>query len=552
MHFIGNPPYSGISLNKGEWITRLIEDYKYVEGQHFGERKHWLQDDYVKFIRLSESLIEKNGEGILGFITNHGYLDNPTFRGMRWHLMQSFDRIFVLDLHGNAKKKEVTPDGKPDKNVFDIQQGVAIILAVKRKDGGLGLAEVVRGDLWGARDKKYQALSEGSIATQMTEKIEAVAPHYAFVNRDQRLAERYERGFSVTDLMPVNSVGIVTARDRLTIDVDKDQLWNRIQDFSALDPELARQKYALGKDVTSWRVDWAQEDIRQELSADKLTPINYRPFDKRWTYYTGTSSGFMCRPLKKVMRHMLAGENLGLTLGRQGQVVGSMQWNLVFANDSPIDLNLFYRGGGLLLPLYLYPDAQDLDQSRRVNFDPRLYAELQKRAHHPEQGVPDEIAVFDYIYAVLHCPAYRETYAEFLKADFPRIPWPRSPDAFWTLAAKGSELRQLHLMEPAAIGETPFPFMGKGEGEGDNRVEKPRYHKGKVWINPYQYFDAAPEVAWEFYIGGYQPAQKWLKDRKGQRLSYGAVRHYQAILKILAETDRIMRSITLNLEEDTA
>lgn len=199
-------------------------------------------------------------------------------------------------------------------------------------------------------------------------------------------------------------------------------------------------------------------------------------------------------------------------------------------------------------PLYLYPEEQDLDQSRRVNFDPKLYARLQKLAKHPEHGTPDELDTFDYIYGVLHCPAYRETYAEFLKIDFPRIPWPASAPAFWDISAKGRALRRLHLMEPEAVGETPYPFMTTEGGEGDNIVGKPVYEDGKVWINEAQYFADAPEVSWGFFIGGYQPAQKWLKDRKGRELSYEDIRHYQSILKILAETDRIMKTIEMALK----
>ena len=196
-----------------------------------------------------------------------------------------------------------------------------------------------------------------------------------------------------------------------------------------------------------------------------------------------------------------------------------------------------------VLPLYLYPDEQDLDQTRRVNFDPKLWQQLKARAAHPRFGTPDEVQTFDYIYGVLHCPAYRDTYAEFLKIDFPRIPWPATPDEFWDISAKGSELRRLHLMDPATVGRAPYGF----KGEGDGTVDKPRFEDGKVWINATQYFDAAPPVSWTFYIGGYQPAQKWLKDRKGRQLSFEDVKHYQSILKILSETDRIMQTITMEL-----
>ncbi len=583
MCVIGNPPYLGEGGVSEGWIGDLMDDYKKEPGGKVKLQERnpkWLNDLYVKFIRMSSHLIEKNGEGVLGFITNHGYLDNPTFRGMRWHLLNTFDKIWVLDLHGNAKKKEITPEGKPDKNVFDIQQGVSIIIGVKKKDGGKGLAKVMHGDLWGTRAAKYEALEASSLTTPIFEPLESPAPQHPFVRRDFETLEAYEQGFAINAFMPVNSVGIVTARDSLTIDHDKDVLWRRVQDFAGLDAEVAREQYKLGKDVRDWRVAWAQDDMNHDLSPDKLKRIAYRPFDTRWTYYTGKSRGFLCYPREKIMRHMLAGENLSFSIGRQGQVVGTMQWNLALVCNTPTDFNLFYRGGGLLSPLYLYPDEQDLDQTRRMNFDPKILRQIEeklglrfvKSSLLPEgeggarqgredeglrpkaitpsptplpmgEGIFTELDIFDYIYGVLHCPAYRETYAEFLKIDFPRIPWPASPDEFWDVSEKGTQLRKLHLMEPDAIGPTPFPFTG----EGDNVVEKPALKDGKVWINKTQYFADAPEISWGFYIGGYQPAQKWLKDRKGRALSFDDVKHYQRILKILSETDRIMKTITMQL-----
>ena len=203
------------------------------------------------------------------------------------------------------------------------------------------------------------------------------------------------------------------------------------------------------------------------------------------------------------------------------------------------------KDGSNFAPLYI---LEGIDQTRRVNFDPKLYKRLQALAKHPTHGTPNEVQVFDYIYGVLHCPAYRATYAEFLKIDFPRIPWPATPDEFWDISAKGSTLRKLHLMDPSAIGPTPYPFKGEGDGTVEKPEFKPTPNGGQVWINATQYFDTAPEVAWGFYIGGYQPAQKWLKDRKGRALSFDDVRHYQRILKILSETDRIMQTITMTLE----
>nr|WP_272906823.1 type ISP restriction/modification enzyme [Hyphobacterium sp. SN044] len=345
--------------------------------------------------------------------------------------------------------------------------------------------------------------------------------------------------------MPVNSVGIVTARDALTIDMDKSELWRRVLDFAALPVEEARTKYQLGKDVQDWQVGWAQADVKKNLSEDRIVPIAYRPFDTRWTFYTGTSRGFICRPRDEVMRNLAGTENLAVCIpGQTKDGIGGIAVQSIAGHKAfgAYDINS-------LFPLYLYPEEDSLDQTRRVNFDPKLYKRIRELATHPEHGKPDEVAVFDYIYGVLHSPDYRETFAEFLKIDFPRIPWPASPDVFWHVQEKGEQLRRLHLMEPAVIGDTPYPF----EGSGGNVVVKPEFDAaeggtGTVWINTDQGFRGVPEIAWNFHIGGYQPAQKWLKDRKGRTLSYADVQHYQRIIKILSETDRIMKEIKLPIE----
>ena len=247
-------------------------------------------------------------------------------------------------------------------------------------------------------------------------------------------------------------------------------------------------------------------------------------------------------PRGKFMENFVRTGNVGLCFNRTIEQKRAFTDAFVFAGLIQHH-SLSIKEVNYLAPLYLYPDEQDLDKTRRINFDAKLYAKLQKLAAHASHGTPDEVQVFDYIYGVLHCPAYRATYAEFLKIDFPRIPWPASPDEFWDISTKGTQLRKLHLMDPATIGPTPYPFMG----EGDSLVDKPDFRDGKVWINKTQYFDAAPKISWGFYIGGYQPAQKWLKDRKGRALSFDDVKHYQRILKILSETDRIMKTITMTL-----
>ena len=344
MCVIGNPPYLGEGGVSEGWIGNLMDDYKKEPGGKMKLRERnpkWLNDMYVKFIRMSSHLIERNGEGVLGFITNHGYIDNPTFRGMRWHLLNTFDRIWVLDLHGNANKKEVAPNGTPDKNVFDIRQGVAIIIAVKTggKDGKL--AEVCHGDLWGTRETKYEALSTGDIKNLVAKRIDCAAPQYGFMRRDHALAETYERGFALNEFMPSNSVGIVTARDALTIDEDRQRLWERVQEFASLETEDARNRFDLGKDVLDWRVSWAQDDVLAHLTEDHIMPISYRPFDRRWIFYTGRSRGFVCRPREKIMPHLIRGENVALVFSRQAVLAGAPPVNVMVTGciiDGPIRL----------------------------------------------------------------------------------------------------------------------------------------------------------------------------------------------------------------------
>lgn len=554
MCVIGNPPYSGESANKGQWATDLIAPYKMEPGGKVKLKERnpkWINDDYVKFLRFAEHMIEKTGEGVLGFITNHGYIDNPTFRGMRWHLMQTFDKIYVLDLHGNSNKKEVAPDGSNDVNVFDIKQGVAIIIGVKHRapKGERKAVEVYHASLWGPRQSKYDRLNTADLVSVAWTQLDPDPKYLMFYPINRELLEAYDAGFDLSKFMPVGSVGIVTANDELTLDMDRDALTRRVRAFSAMDTKDALNRYGRRKngqieEARDWRVEWAQQDVRNSSEETSVVPISYRPFDQRWAYYTGNSRGFMCYPRGEVMRHLAGRENIALCAPSQtkdglgGIVVQTIAGHKSF---SAYDINSVF-------PLYLYPTEQDLDQTRRINLDPKLWKKLRALAKDTEHGEPDEVATFDYIYGVLHCPAYRQTYAEFLKIDFPRIPWPASPAEFWDIAAKGRELRRLHLMQPAAIGPTPYPYTG----EGDDVVEAPRLDGSRIWINATQGFDAVPPAAWDFWIGGYQPAQKWLKDRKGRALSFEDIQHYQRILKILSETDRIMGTITMTLGTDSA
>lgn len=568
MCIIGNPPYSGESSNTGAWITGLMEAYKKEPGGKLRLDEHqprWLLDDYVKFIRLAEATIDRSeGGGVLGFITNHGYLDNPTFRGMRWHLLKSFDAIHVLDMHGNAKKKEKSPDGSPDKNIFDIQQGVSIIIAVRRPGKkGASLATVHHGDLWGSREDKYDSLWEGTLRHLAATKLAATGPAHAFVPRNASKLAAYERGFSLGSLFKTASAGILTARDALSIDHDKDALWARMNDIVATDVDTLRRRYSVGDDSRSWSLQNAKADVAANLDGKRICRVVHRPLDFRWTFYTGTTKGLHFFPADKVSDSLFAGDTLALLTPKQ-----TKEQSGAFVIDT-IATHKSYSAYDItsVMPLYVTARPEKAGQKRiaelgrALNFDPKIYAAICNAAGlkpSPDAGTgdgfrtatgaarPSEVQVFDYIYAVLHSPAYRETYAQFLKIDFPRIPYPLDPATFAIVSQKGEALRRLHLMEPAAIGETPYPYCG----EGDDTVTSgyPKFDKGRVSINAQQYFDAVPAVAWNLHIGGYQPAQKWLKDRRGRILSWDDIGHYQRLVKILAETDKTMREINHALE----
>ncbi len=574
MAVIGNPPYSGHSANTGAWIAGLLRgrdgaepagSYFEVDGRPLGERNpKYVNDDYVKFFRFAQWRIERTGEGVLGFVTNHNYLDAPTLRGMRQRLMESFDDIYILDLHGNAKKRERAPDGGKDENVFDIQQGVAIGLFVKRADGSGAPARVRHADLWGLREAgadggKYGWLADNDVDSTRWRELAPRAPFYLFVPRDEALAAEYEAGWRLTDIFPANSVGILTARDRLAIRWTGEETRRAAAEFASLPEEEARTRYDLGRDVDEWKVAWAQEDIRAHPDAEAhVAPILYRPFDIRYTYYTGRTRGFICRPRRGIMRHMRAGPNLALCVGRAGQVVGPDAWDVAFVSRNMVDHNLFRRGGNCLFPLYVYPaDGGDCAATgRAANLTPGFAAAAGEALDLDfVTGDAGDLTatfgpedIFHYIYAVLYSLEYRRRYADFLKSDFPRVPLSGNRELFAALAGLGRRLAALHLMNDDAGAPPAFPRPGS------NTVERPRYAEpacgepGRVWINADQYFEGVSPEAWNFAVGGYRPAQKWLQDRKGRALSFDDIAHYRRLCAALAETPRVMARIDRAIE----
>ncbi|MCD6328297.1 DNA methyltransferase, partial [bacterium] len=595
MVIIGNPPYSGHSMNPSRvkingrfektWIGGLMEDYKQVDGKPLGERNpKWLQDDYVKFLRFAQWRVERTGCGIVSMITNHSYLDNPTFRGMRQNLMKTFDEIHVLDLHGNVKKRETAPDGLGDENVFNIQQGVAICTLVDtaRKTKK---PPVAHADLWGAQQSKYDWLNSHQLANTGWTNLKLKTPSYWFVPRNMKLEAEYEAGWKITEAMPVNSVGIVTARDSLTTQFSTSDVWEVLRKFSAMHPEQARRHFRLGPDAQDWKVEAAQQDVNNGGPHRELVlPILYRPFDTRYTYYTGRSRGFICRPRAEVMRNMLAGPNLSMNIGRAGQVVHQLAWDILLCTDHMTDLNLFRRGGNCLFPLYAYADSatrvgtESDDNSkpsdRRPNFSPEFIDVISrslKMTFLPdgqddlkETFGPED--VFAYIYGIFHSPTYRARYSEFLKIDFPRVPLTSNADLFRALCEKGRELIDLHLMRDerlssASFWETRYPIPGKHDvtaieyvpaGEAAPGEELPQ-KSGRVYINKRQlkkgvesqFFDGVSPDVWMFQIGGYQVLSHWLKERKKHKraLTPDDIEHFQKVVAVLRETIRLMQEI---------
>lgn len=537
MVILGNPPYSGESANKGEWIMKLMEDYKKEPGgkEKLKERNpKWINDDYVKFIRYGQHFIEKNGSGILAFINPHGFLDNPTFRGMRWNLLKTYDKIYTIDLHGNSKKKEVSPDGSADQNVFDIMQGVSINLFIKtgkKKETELG--QVFHYDLFGKREIKYDFLIENSFKEIDFKLLPNIAPNYFFVNKDFGVQEEYDKGFSINELFIKQSMGITSGNDSEYIDFVKEKLF----------------------------LNYGNNNIKR---------IDYRVFDLRYINYDASK---LARARFEFMKNLLS-ENYAISFVRRSRndifVSPYITKNIV---DKCITSTL---DNANIFPLYLYLETTgqtsiDNQPERVPNLNMEMVEKIakdlglhfsperpdySKQTEETNQFYPEDI--LDYIYAVLHSPSYREKYKEFLKIDFPRVPYPKDAKTFWKLVELGKQIREIHLLESPVVEHyiTQYPISGNNEVtkpyfeenyeivDGDTiTLLDPVYPMGRVYINETQYFQQVPKTAWEFYIGGYQPAQKWLKDRKGRTLDFEDILHYQKIIVALTETNRLMKEV---------
>jgi len=541
MVVLGNPPYSVSSLNRGEWIDTLLEDYK----RDLHEKKLNIDDDYIKFIRFAQWRIEQTGYGILGFITNNSYLDGLTHRRMRDSLLESFPEIYILNLHGSSRRGEKAPENTKDENVFDIQQGVAIGIFVKEADKS-EKRHVCYADMWGMREKKYQALFESEIDTTDWRELAPTAPYFFFVPKDFPFKEEYSQGWSVRKIFTVSQNGLKTDRDKLFFDFDRPALEERMRTFfSKKYGDDFKQQYRV---FPSSSFDVEARRDQTAFDNKNIKKCLYRPFDARYLYY---DPNLTSRPAYEVMHHMLR-QNVALIATRQ---FGGHRHFILLSTSKLTEISSQAYAPYTLFPIYLYPSKQEVasglyrQEDRRPNLNPEFIRAFSEKLglRFIEDGKGELEAtfgpedIFNYAYAVFHSPTYRSRYAEFLKIDFPRLPLTSGVELFKALADKGAELVSLHLMESPVLNSliTRYPVAGSSE------VEKVSYddNKQRVYINKTQYFEGvAPEV-WEFHIGGYQVCQKWLKDRKGRTLTYDELTHYQKVIVALKETIRLMAEI---------
>ena len=568
MVIVKNPPYLGKSENNGEWITKLLrgldgdtvtESYFEVDGQPLEEdTQRWLKDDYVKFIRFAQWRIARTGYGVLAFISNHGYLNNLTFRGMRQSLMETFDAIYILDLHGNKRTNEKPPNGGPDENIFNIQQGVAIGIFIKRTPEEVDSARVYHAELWGSREDKYNWLEAHTFDTTPWKELTPIPPNYRFVPYSKSVSEEYRGYCKLTDIFLSKVSGISTKRDKMVIDFEPEAILERVNHFrnSTESNEKLCEQLSINM-IPEWNINRARETLRAEQDLTKhIQPILYRPYDERFIFY---HDDLVARSRREIMIHLLAGENVAMCVGRAGQAVGDATWNLVSISKTIADLNVFRRGGIRVFPLYY--NAEQAGQrfpNMAQSFIERVCRHLNCETAHAAaiRFIPDgkgdldttigPVDIFHYIYAILHAPKYRKRYADQLKIDFPHIPLTTNRVLFQKLASLGERLAEAHLLQNEDSSFLPaFPVGGNSQVSEVRWTEVDR----RVWINANQYFAPVPREVWEFRVGGHCPAKKWLTDRKSRTLTFDDIQHYRRICGALDKTVKTMEDIDNTIAE---
>jgi len=552
---LGNPPYSVSSANKSDFIEKEMELYK--KDVRSEKNIQPLSDDYIKFIRFAHWKIDKTGKGIIGMITNNSYLSGLIHRGMRKSLLESFNEIYILNLHGNSRIGEKCPDGSKDENVFDIQQGVSIALFIKdKKQKRLG--KVFYQDVYGLREKKQAYLNKYDVTSTKWKKLQPSEPYYFFVEKDFRLEDSYKKFFSVENIFVEHNAGIATGKDKVLVDFQKDNLARRL---SIRDKEIfytLMKTYDVEKElIDKWYIELKEQDVKEQIR-----PYSYRLFDRRFIIY---NEKILQRARKTTMDHLL-NDNLSIVLTKQ---LAKLPFAHCFVSTEIGDrclVSLRTKELGYFFPLYLYKVKKDNPSKKRSfstfmlfepsadyfvkkpNLSPAFVEKLTKEF----KKTPTPEQIFFYIYAILYSNIYRIKYAEFLKIDFPRIPFTKDYKLFKKMGDYGERLIALHLLKSASL-DSP---VAKLQGKGDNKVEKLNYseREKRVYFNKNQYFEGISKDVWEYQIGGYQVCNKWLKDRKGKRLSLDDIKHYCKVVTALKKTVEIQKTIDniyLEVEKET-
>ncbi|HEB9429108.1 TPA: N-6 DNA methylase [Campylobacter coli] len=580
----GNPPYSGASSNKGlyedeikisyglepskanlskeqrEWINLYLKEkskqnistFKAIYEKHKLENEKnpkWLLDDYVKFIRFAQSKIDSQESGIFAFISNNSFLDNPTFRGMRYSLMQSFDKIYILNLHGDTRKKEKAPDGSKDDNVFDIMQGVSINIFIKQNTKAKN-TKIYYHDLYGKRKDKYEFLYENDLNSVKWTLVKNNEPFYLFLPQNNDLLEEYNKGISVKDMFMLSSTGICSQRDSVTIQKSKQDIVNLVNDFCKLNEITLKEKYNIEKDGRDWQLSKAINSVKNIKG--KFKQINYRPFDFYWTYYNGESRAFMAYPRDEVMEHFLENENMGLICNR---TVSLQTFNHNFITQHITDLHILETGNAsaYIFPLYLYPTTRskkflkkEYPNFNEANFTSKIenFKESFRNLlddFYKEKFSPEDI--LGYIYAVLFHKIYREKYLDFLKIDFPKIPFVENKKTFKNLSKLGLKLLNLHLLKDSELNSNAGEALFKDIKNKNFKIQKVKYNKDtkELFINESLYFSKVSPEIYEFKIGGYAVLDKYLKSHKEEDIDY---KYFTLIIQTLDATLKIQDEIS--------
>jgi len=540
---LGNPPYSVSSMNKSNFIEEVMSIYK--EDVQNERNIQPLSDDYIKFIRFAHWKIEKTGQGIIGMITNNSYLSGLIHRGMRKKLLESFSEIYILNLHGNSRIGEKCPDGSKDENVFDIMQGVSIAIFIKsRKQKGLG--NIFYQDVYGLRESKYKYLINHNIENTRWKKLEPEKLYYFFVKKDFTYEARYKKFISILDIFVRSSSGVKTHRDHFVVGFTKEEIIQKMRILTGnLPDELVRDSFKL-KDTSYFKLKEAREKLKKEDWKKSIYCYSYRPFDVRYICYR---SELIERNRYEIMKNFVQ-QNLGLVLMRKPI---PEQLTQVMISENITDIN-FFGYQTYIFPLYIYEgkkkskvralgsvillfDPEEDYEVKKPNLSQEIVEKLMmeyKKKLSPEQN-------FFYIYGVLYANVYRTKYTEFLKIDFPRIPFTKDYKLFVKISEYGKKLVDLHLLKSS---EMDLP-ISKFQGKDDDTVLKVKYDEKshRLYINKNKYFENVPKEVFEYKIGSYQVCDKWLKDKKGKILSLDDIRYYCKIVTALKKTIEIQKEI---------